>query len=57
MGGFADLILPIGRHHFVDCRRTSVDVAELEGIRSDHRAKGVALAAFRINPDLHNFSF
>src|SRR5262249_54031210 len=56
VGGLADLLRLVGRHHLVDRRRTAVDVAEPERIRSDHRAEGVALAAFWINPDLHGVS-
>src|SRR5271166_3867633 len=55
--GFTNPVLLVGRHQFADRRGTAVDVAELERIRSDHRAQGVSLAAFWINPDLHGVSY
>src|SRR3954454_8903544 len=51
---FAYRIFLICRDNLVYRRRGAVNVTELEGIRCDHRAQRVALAALRINKNLHS---
>jgi hypothetical protein len=51
--GFGDLRLLIGRDIFVDDRRVTVDLIELEYLRSDHGAERVTLASLRVDLHLH----
>ena len=43
--GFADDVFLVGGNVFGDRRRVAFDVVELEGLRRDHRAQRVPLAA------------
>ena len=57
MRGFADDVFLVSRHVFGDGRRVAFDVVELEGLRRDHRAQRVPLAAIWINANFHIIPF
>jgi hypothetical protein len=56
-GGLGDVVLLIRRNVFVDDRRVTVDLAELECRRSPHGTERVALAALGVDLHLHDVSF
>jgi hypothetical protein len=45
MRGFPDGVFLVSRNVFRDCRCVAFDVVELKGLRRDHRAQRVPLAA------------
>ena len=56
MRGFPHGVFLPSRNVFRDCRCVAFDVVELEGLRRDHRAQRVPLAAIWINANFHNIS-
>src|ERR1700759_821306 len=52
--GFPDGVFLVSRNVFRDGRRVAFDVVELKGLRRDHRAQCVPLAAIWINANFHN---
>ena len=57
MRGFPDGIFLVGRNVFRHCGCVAFDVVELKGLRRDHRAQRVPLAAIWINANFHNIPF
>jgi hypothetical protein len=54
MRGFPDGILLVSRNVFGDSGCVAFDIVELKGLRCDHRAQRVPLAAIWINPNFHD---
>ena len=57
MRGFPDGVFLVSRNVFRDCRCVAFDVVELKGLRRDHRAQRVPLAAIWINANFHIIPF